>query len=97
MVDLELDDAGTQTWTKTGGNLELGSTGGVWRRGVGGQFVALYDGPDTTPAKVVVILNDVPVHFMDRFCVEFTSDGSITVGLAEIDRINWTLDVNPCV
>ena len=24
-------------------------------------------------------------------------DGSISVGVAEIDRISWTLDVNPCV
>lgn len=96
-VDLEADDAGAQTWTKTGGNLDLGSTGGVWGRGLGGQFLVLYDGPDEVATRAAVILNEVPRHFIDRFCVRFTGDGSITLGLAEIDRIDWTLDVNPCV
>jgi hypothetical protein len=97
VVDLELDDSGAQTWDKTSGGLDLGSAAGVWGRGQGGQFVALYDGPDPIATKAVVVLNDVPRHFMDRFCVEFSGDGSITVGLAEIDRISWTLDMNPCV
>ena len=97
VVDLELDDSGSKAWDKTSGDLDLGSTAGVWGTGQGGQFVVLYDGPDAIATKAVVVLDDVPPHFMDRFCVEFTGDGSITVGLAEIDRISWTLDVNPCV
>ena len=96
-VDLEVDDAGAQTWTKTNGSLDLGSTGGVWDTGQGGQFVALFDGPDAIATKAAVILDNVPPHLMDRFCVEFSGDGSIVLGLAEIDRISWTLDVNPCV
>jgi hypothetical protein len=95
VVDLALDDSGARTWKKTSGALDLGSTGGVWSARLG-TYVALYDGPDSITTKMVVVLIDVPRHFMDRFCVEFTGDGSITVGLAEIDRINWTLDVNPC-
>jgi hypothetical protein len=95
-VDLEVDDAGAQTWTKIGGNLDLGSTGGVFGRGLGG-FLALYDGADEIATRAAVILDNVPRHFIDRFCVRFTGEGSITVGLAETDRINWTLDVNPCV
>jgi hypothetical protein len=83
--------------TKTNGSLDLGSTGGVWNTGRGGQFVALYDGPDAIATKAAEILDNVPPHFMDRFCVEFSGDASIVIGLAEIDRISWTLDVNLCV
>jgi hypothetical protein len=96
VVDLELGDGGAQTWEKTSGSLDLGSTAGVWNAVYGGQYVALFDGPDAIATKAVVILDNVPSHFMDRFCVEFTGDGSIVLGLAEIDRINWTLDINPC-
>jgi hypothetical protein len=96
-VDLEVDDAGAQTWTKTNGSLNLGSTGGVWGTLRDGQSVALYDGPAAIATKAAVVLDNVPPHFMDRFCVEFSGDGSIVLGLSEIDRISWTLDVNPCV
>jgi hypothetical protein len=94
IVDLVLDDSGSQNWQKTSGALDLGSTGGVWSTGSG--VLALYDGPDPIATKAAVVLDNVPGHFMDRFCVEFTGDGSIVLGLAEIDRINYTLDVNPC-
>jgi hypothetical protein len=41
------------------------------------------------------MLEHVPAHFIDRFCVEFSGDGAIISGLSEIDTLGCTVDVNP--
>lgn len=99
-MELQRDDSGAQRWEKTGGHLDLGSTGGVWQPGAqqdaSTQLLVLYDGTDTMPANAVVVLEHTPVHFIDRFCVSFDGPGSIITGLTEIDKLTWSLDVNPC-
>ncbi len=99
-VDLTRDDSGAQTWQKTNGFLDLGSTGGIWQPGAfqdsGTQLLVLFDGPSAVPANAVVVFEHMPAHFIDRFCVSFAGDGSIIAGLTELDKVDWTMDVNPC-
>jgi hypothetical protein len=99
-VDLLLDDSGTQTWKKINGFLNLNSAGGVWRLGgwtdSATRLVALFDGSDYVPAKVVAVLQRVPAQFIDSFCSSYSGNGSLTAGLDEIDKISWAMDVNPC-
>lgn len=99
-VDLVRDDSGAQTWQKTDGFLDLGSTGGIWQLGAfqdsSTQLLTLFDGQSNVAANAVVVFEHMPAHFIDRFCVSFAGDGSIIAGLTEIDTFTWTMDVNPC-
>jgi hypothetical protein len=85
------DDDGSQTWSKTGGSLDLGASSGTWWYNPNGSYLVFY----SAGGDPVMMLLQVPSNFLDGFCsTTYTGEGDLLLAGSDVtskEQITWTI------